>query len=319
MAKPPGLPPRRAALKLLDAVLRRGETLEQAGGAANGLRSFSDRALGRAIASEVLRWLVDLDALIDSAPRRSACPTMPRRAWCCGSCWPGWLRLETPPHAVVATGAAAACRRTAAAGARRLRHAHAARAQRCPRYRPCREVAERWGERASASIAAGLAAPPQLDLTLCATWPMQQPLRCNPAGPCARPCAPATRILCRHLPGYEEGNWWAQDLAASLPARLLGAAKGDTRLDLVRRAGWQDHATCRSGLERHFARHDPKRRCACAKTSRAPGSRLHPCWPMRWSGSRGTSSTPSCWMRRAPRPAPAAATPTCSTASASAT
>ena len=34
MALPPGLPVRRAALRLLDAVFRRGETLEQAEGGA---------------------------------------------------------------------------------------------------------------------------------------------------------------------------------------------------------------------------------------------------------------------------------------------
>ena len=57
-----GLPARRAALKLLDAVLRRGETLENAEGAAmRGVGAPADRALARAIAGEVLRWLADLD------------------------------------------------------------------------------------------------------------------------------------------------------------------------------------------------------------------------------------------------------------------
>ena len=61
----PGLPARRAALKMGDAVLRRGETLDQAAGAAmQHLRAPADRALARAIVAEVLRWLVDLDALI---------------------------------------------------------------------------------------------------------------------------------------------------------------------------------------------------------------------------------------------------------------
>ena len=47
----PGLPARRAALKMGDAVLRRGETLDQAAGAAmQHLRAPADRALARAIA-----------------------------------------------------------------------------------------------------------------------------------------------------------------------------------------------------------------------------------------------------------------------------
>ena len=28
------------------------------------------------------------------------------------------------------------------------------------------------------------------------------------------------------LPGYAEGEWWVQDIAASLPARLIGSGKG---------------------------------------------------------------------------------------------
>ena len=58
-----GLPARRAALKMLDAVLRRGETLEQAGGAANGLPSFADRALARyQLPAQVPKgWRVDAE------------------------------------------------------------------------------------------------------------------------------------------------------------------------------------------------------------------------------------------------------------------
>ena len=66
-----GLAARRAALRLLDAVLRRGETLDQATGAATaGLLTTSDAALARAVAGETLRWLTDLDALIDSVTRQ---------------------------------------------------------------------------------------------------------------------------------------------------------------------------------------------------------------------------------------------------------
>ena len=66
----PGLPARRAALNLIDAVLRRGETMDQAAsGALSRVRGDADRALARAIASEALRWRTDLDALIDGATR----------------------------------------------------------------------------------------------------------------------------------------------------------------------------------------------------------------------------------------------------------
>ena len=39
------------------------------------------------------------------------------------------------------------------------------------------------------------------------------------------------------MPGYSEGGWWVQDLAASLPARLLGAGEGRTVLDLCAAPG----------------------------------------------------------------------------------
>ena len=51
------------------------------------------------------------------------------------------------------------------------------------------------------------------------------------------------------LAGFKEGAWWVQDLAASLPARLLGAGEGKSVLDLcaapggktlqLAAAGWQ--------------------------------------------------------------------------------
>src|SRR6187455_3038981 len=98
-----GLGARRAALRLLDAVLRRGETLDQAAGAATaGLLTSSDAALARAIASEALRWLADLDSLIDSATRQRLADDAKART-VLRLMLAQWLRLDTPPHAVVAT------------------------------------------------------------------------------------------------------------------------------------------------------------------------------------------------------------------------
>ena len=66
-----GLPARRAALQLLDAVLRRGQALEQALAAATrGIDNPADRALAHAIASETLRHIPDLDDLIDGATKQ---------------------------------------------------------------------------------------------------------------------------------------------------------------------------------------------------------------------------------------------------------
>ncbi len=47
-----------------------------------------------------------------------------------------------------------------------------------------------------------------------------------------RPKGPITT-----LPGFRDGDWWAQDLAASLPPRLLGNVKGKRVLDLCAAPG----------------------------------------------------------------------------------
>lgn len=54
--------------------------------------------------------------------------------------------------------------------------------------------------------------------------------------------APLHRRLARGMaveamPGYREGGWWVQDLAASLPARLMGAGQGRKLLDLCAAPG----------------------------------------------------------------------------------
>ncbi|MCF6329470.1 MAG: RsmB/NOP family class I SAM-dependent RNA methyltransferase [Henriciella sp.] len=39
------------------------------------------------------------------------------------------------------------------------------------------------------------------------------------------------------MPGFDEGSWWVQDVAAALPARLLGAQAGESVLDLCAAPG----------------------------------------------------------------------------------
>jgi 16S rRNA (cytosine967-C5)-methyltransferase len=233
----PGLPARRAALRMLDAVLRRGETLDQAGGAANGLPDPSDRALARAIAAEVLRWLVDLDTLIDSATHQRLPDDAKPRA-VLRLMLAQWLRLDVPPHAVIATALP-----LLAGGPRRLAHGvFSTLAKRAPSLLPpCPTlpppVAARWGARA-ASIAQALAEPPPLDLTL--RDPSQTGLWTERLGGVS--LLPGHLRLPRgaaiaDLAGFAEGAWWVQDLAASLPARMLGAGEGRRVLDLCAAPG----------------------------------------------------------------------------------
>ena len=70
-----GVEARKAALRLLDAVLRRGQTMDNAAQAARGLPP-ADAALASAIAGETLRRLPDLHGNI-SNPRPQVVTAQP--------------------------------------------------------------------------------------------------------------------------------------------------------------------------------------------------------------------------------------------------
>ena len=96
-----GLGARRAALQLLDGVLRRGQTLDAAAAHVRNL-SPADRALAVAIAGEALRRIPDLDALIDSATRQRL-PDDSKARMVLRIALAQKLGLGTPDHALVAT------------------------------------------------------------------------------------------------------------------------------------------------------------------------------------------------------------------------
>jgi 16S rRNA (cytosine967-C5)-methyltransferase len=96
-----GLGARRAALQMLDAVLRRGLTLDAAGRAVRNL-SPPDRALAVAIAGETLRRIPDLDALIDGTTRQRL-PDDSKARMVLRLALAQKIGLGTPDHAVVTT------------------------------------------------------------------------------------------------------------------------------------------------------------------------------------------------------------------------
>ena len=51
------------------------------------------------------------------------------------------------------------------------------------------------------------------------------------------------------LPGYAEGGWWVQDVAAALPARLLAAKAGEKVLDLCAAPGGKTMQLAATGAE----------------------------------------------------------------------
>ncbi|HEX7782824.1 MAG TPA: transcription antitermination factor NusB [Sphingobium sp.] len=249
---PAGLPARRAALKLLDAVLRRGEPLELAlHGATQGIPAGNDRALVHAIAAETLRRLPDLDALIDGATRQRL-PDDAKARMVLRIALVQALGLGTPPHAAIATALP-----LVDGGPRKLVHGvfgtimrGEARLPEVPALPP--EVAARWhgqwGDDMVEAAARAFAIRPPVDLSL--RDPADTALWVERLS--GTSFAPGHVRLGDHdaiteLPGFGDGAWWVQDLAASVPARLLGAGDGRHVLDLCAAPGGKTMQLAASG------------------------------------------------------------------------
>lgn len=222
-ADPPGTATRRAAMRLLDAVLRRGQALDAAmAGATRELPRADDRAFALGIAAEVLRRLPDLDALIDGATRQTLPPDAKART-ALRIALVQALVLGTPPHAAITTVLP-----LLDGGPRKLVHGVFGTLSRAGILLPevpalPEATAERWGiawgEDMVADAARAIATPPPLDVTLRDGPP--DDLGGVSLAPGHRRLARGTAVT--DLPGYAEGAWWVQDIAASIPARLLGA------------------------------------------------------------------------------------------------
>ena len=229
-----GLPARRAALTMVDAVLRRGQRFDAL--PAHGLLP-ADEGLARAIAGEIFRRLYDLDALIDTATPQPLPADAKARAALRVALVQA-LVLGTPPHAAITTVLPLVER-----GPKRLVHGVFGTLMRRGASLPeaptlPAAVRDRWGAAWGYAMlgdaARALAMPPPLDLTL---------RDANDDGGLGgeslwsghRRLARGERI--EALPGFAEGKWWVQNLSAGIPARLLGPGAGRTVLDLCAAPG----------------------------------------------------------------------------------
>ena len=235
-AEPLGTASRRAALRLLDAVLRRGEALEAALPGATRAVHGPDRGLAHAIAAEALRRLPDLDALIDSQTR-ARLPDDAKARFALRIALVQVFSLGTPPHAAIATVLP-----LVDGGPRKLVHGVFGSLMRSGARLPdlptlpgetAARWAAAWGDGVAVAAARAVAAPPPLDLSLRdGEWATALGGRSLAPGHVRLDDAAPVP----DLPGYREGRWWVQDLAASLPARLLGPGAG-VALDLCAAPG----------------------------------------------------------------------------------
>jgi len=235
---------RELALRVLDAALLDHEPAEARFARETHAAELTarDRAFARLLYTTVLRRKVAIDralmAHLREPPKQRSAMNLLRLGAA------QLLYLRTAPHAGVGESVELAKRRRLAppglvnAVLRQLVDAKP------PALSPLETLppwlAQRWrttyGVERSWAIAQSLSQPPPLDLAVKddpAGW--AERLGGQVVGPSTVRLADAGAI--EALPGYAEGSWWVQDLAATLPARVLAPAEGSPVLDLCAAPG----------------------------------------------------------------------------------
>lgn len=249
-----GLPARRAAADLLDAVLQKHQALDDVLGRNRTGALFDlptrDRALARAIVGTSLRRKGQIDRVLETFLEKG----LPARA---GTLYPILLSgaaqilfMNVPPHAAIDLAVRlaqwdprakrydklvnAVLRRVSEKGAGIAEALDPARVN-TPNWLWQRWV-RAWGEDRTSAIAETQLIEPPLDVTVkgdADMWAEKLGGRVLPTGSVR--LIPRGRI--EELPGFDEGAWWVQDAAASIPAQLLHDVAGKRVADLCAAPG----------------------------------------------------------------------------------
>ena len=242
-----GLPARRAALAIVSGVLRQHRPLDAALDALKNLPA-RDAGFARALASQTLRHFGELDAVIRQFVAK---PLQPHKAGpateilLLGAC--ELLILKVPPHAAVdaanrlaqADGKAVHFKSLINAVLRRVaRDGESVRAELDgARLNTPDWLWSRWstqyGEDIARAIAVAHGQEAPLDITLKSV---------NESHPESAPLIGLSRRVqaegrIEEMPGFADGNWWVQDVAATLPVTLLGDVAGKRVIDLCAAPG----------------------------------------------------------------------------------
>ncbi|WP_310468549.1 RsmB/NOP family class I SAM-dependent RNA methyltransferase [Sphingomonas sp.] len=222
-ADPEGVEPRRVALRILDRVLRSGQTVDTA---AQG-SAPAEQALTLAIVGETLRRLPEIDALIDSATR-NILPGDAKARMVLRLALAQKLAMNVPDHALVATALP-----LIEGGPRRLVHGvlgtllrrGIAPADSTPLPADVEQRwASAWGDDVVEAARRGIVRRPPLDLTFAdAGEAIEYASKNGGASLAPRHVRLPESGSVANLTGFGEGRWWVQDVAASLPARLIPA------------------------------------------------------------------------------------------------
>src|SRR5258708_30138441 len=246
----PGLAARRIAADILDGVLHKHRTLdEQLDGAAAhpGLKNLSDRdrALMRRLVATILRRLGTLGHILSRLLDRGVPTDAPRAqsALLIGAAQILWM--DVPDHAAVDlsvrlvqsdrraakyAGLVNAVLRRCAREGKPLIEEVRAQTLDIPEWLLGRWIAH-YGESVARDIAEAISHEPSLDITVksdAEQWASRLHGETLPTG--------SVRTLLQGsvtmLPGFSDGQWWVQDAAAALPARLFGNLAGKSIVHL---------------------------------------------------------------------------------------
>jgi 16S rRNA (cytosine967-C5)-methyltransferase len=261
----PGLAARRIAADILDGVLHKHRTLDDqldGAGAHPGLKSLADRdrALMRRLVATILRRLGTLGHLLSRLLDRGIPTDAPRAqsALLIGAAQILWM--DVPDHAAVDLSV-----RLVQSDRRAAKYAGLVNAvlRRCAREgQPLIDEVKsqtldvppwllaRWiahyGETVARGIAGAISHEPSLDITVksdAAQWASRLHGETLPTGSVRTPLQGSVTML----PGFAEGQWWVQDAAAALPARLFGDVAGKTIVDLCAAPGGKTAQLAQAG------------------------------------------------------------------------
>ncbi|MEO0549460.1 MAG: transcription antitermination factor NusB [Pseudomonadota bacterium] len=257
-----GVASRHAAADLLIKTLEDRRTLDEAMARSEVFDALTgaDRAFARAMASASLRHIGRIDLALEpflDRPLEEATPVV--RALLRVGAAQAWL-LETPEHAVVGETVEAAKRWPEAQRAvgflnAVLRKVVATRdgfdATPILNIWPDwlqQELVDGVGEDAAAALAEAQLEQPEIHLT-----PKSgdaAALAENVSGRIVgERSVHVESTAIEKLPGFDEGEWWVQDTAATLPALLLGVGPDDRVLDLCAAPGGKTMQLAATGAE----------------------------------------------------------------------
>ncbi|MEO1659731.1 MAG: transcription antitermination factor NusB [Pseudomonadota bacterium] len=257
-----GAPARLAAAQLLMSVLEEKRTLDDALASTDRFEALKgpDRGFARAMASAALRQLGRIDlGLAPFLERPLETATPPARALLRIGAAQAWV-LETPDHAVVGETVSAAKLWPRAQRATGFLNAVLRKVVADRDAYDKAPVDALWpvwlrtlamqglGAKAAAALAEAQTLPPETYLTPKSGAP--ETLAQQVSGEIVADYSVKVETSAiEALPGFDDGDWWVQDIAATLPARLLKAQTGERILDICAAPGGKTLQLAASGAK----------------------------------------------------------------------